>query len=218
MKLLAVHDINVVLDVGANTGQFARNLRDAGFKGRIVSFEPSELAHSKLLKAAKMDPQWTVAPRGAIGDHDGKVTINISRNSVSSSLLPMLATHLAAEPESCYVGTEEVELHRLDTIAADFASDHDHTFLKLDVQGFEYEVLQGAPCLLKRICGIQLELSLVPLYQGQQLFDPMLHWLQELGFELWSLVPSFVDWNTGRLLQADGIFFRIDRRDYHQAE
>ena len=84
--------------------------------------------------------------------------------------------------------------------------------MKLDVQGFEHKVLQGAGQVLRRVAGIQLELSLVPLYDGEHLFHPMLHDLEERGYELWSVIPGFVDPDTGRLLQLDAIFFRKELR------
>jgi hypothetical protein len=134
--------------------------------------------------------------------------MNVSGNSVSSSALPMLTTHLNAEPDSQYVGREEVDLRQLDTLAEGEISVHDRAFLKLDVQGFEYQVLKGASRLLNRLVGIRLEMSLVPLYEGDHLFDSMLQELTAAGFELWSLVPAFLDHETGRLLQVDGTFFR----------
>ena len=208
VRQLLVHQIDAVFDVGANIGQFAEKLRDAGFPGRIVSFEPSTAAHSTLSKHARRDGDWIIAPRMALGDHDGTVTLNVAGNSASSSVLPMLPSHASAEPKSRYVGSEVVELRTLDSASTEFTNESERIFLKLDVQGFEYKVLQGAERFLARVAGIQLELSLVPLYDGERLFHPMLHDLEERGFELWSLVPGFVDPDTGRLLQVDAIFFR----------
>jgi FkbM family methyltransferase len=207
-RQLSLHQIDVVFDVGANTGQFAERLRDAGFSGRIVSFEPSSAAHSTLSAHAQRDPNWTIAPRMAVGDHDGTITLNLAGNSASSSVLPMLPSHAAAAPESRYVGTEAVDLRTLDSVAEEFTTKTERIFLKLDVQGFEYKVLQGAGEFLSRVVGIQIELSLVPLYDGEHLFDPMLHYLQDRGFDLWSVIPGFVDPATSRLLQLDAIFFR----------
>ncbi len=207
-RQLAVHRIDVVFDVGANTGQFAERLRDAGFRGQIVSFEPSTAAHSTLSKSARHDANWTIAPRMALGDHDGTITLNLAGNSASSSVLPMLPSHSKAAPESRYVGSETVDLRTLDSVCKEFATNAERIFLKLDVQGFEYKVLQGAEQFLSRVTGIQIELSLVPLYDGEHLFDPMLHDLEARGYELWSVVPGFVDPATSRLLQLDAIFFR----------
>ena len=208
VRQLAVHQIDVVFDVGANIGQFAKILRDARFTGRIVSFEPSIAAHSALSKHARRDANWIIAPRMALGDHDGTTTLHLSGNSASSSILPMLPSHMSAAPESRYIGSETVDLRTLDRVNTEFLTNTERVFLKLDVQGFEYKVLQGAEQFLRRVAGIQLELSLVPLYDGEHLFHSMLHDLEERGYEMWSLIPGLVDSGTGRLLQLDAIFFR----------
>jgi FkbM family methyltransferase len=209
-RQLKVNKIDVVFDVGANTGQFAEKLREAGFPGRIVSFEPSTRAHSMLIERAQSHTNWTIAPRMALGDREGTIALNLAANSVSSSILPMLPSHSSAAPESLYVGSETVDLRTLDGLSTEIATDAKRVFLKLDVQGFEYQVLQGAKQFLRRVSGIQIELSLVPLYDGEYLFHPMLHDLEERGYDLWSIVPGFSDPETSRLLQVDAIFFRTD--------
>jgi hypothetical protein len=83
--------------------------------------------------------------------------------------------------------------------------------LKIDTQGYESEVLKGAPETLARVAGLQLELSLVPLYGGQKLMPEMLETVASLGFELWALVPNFLEPGTARMLQADATFFREKR-------
>jgi FkbM family methyltransferase len=209
-RLLAARKIDTVLDIGANEGQYATMVRRAGFRGKIISFEPLVEAYSKLRQAAARDPLWTVAPRMALGDHEGTLLMHVASNSVSSSALSMLDAHLRAAPESAYVGSETVPVSRLDTVVEDMRVDGQNLFVKVDVQGFEPKVLEGAPRLLDRIRGVQLELSLVPLYDGETLFLCQVHSLARKGFELWGLVPSFVDKETGRTLQVDGIFFRPD--------
>lgn len=208
VRQLRTHEITVVLDIGANVGQFGERLRDAGFPGRIVSFEASRDAHRCLRWRANGDHSWIIAPRMAIGQQDGSATLHLSANSVSSSLLPMLPAHVAVEPASVYVGSESVEMRRLDSVASEFLSDQDRVFLKSDVQGLELQVLRGAAGLLDSTIGVQMELSLTPLYEGEHLFDAMFHELEDRGFELWALVPGLLDRATGRLLQVDGIFFR----------
>jgi FkbM family methyltransferase len=211
-RLLAVREIDTVLDVGANEGQYATMVRRAGFRGKIISFEPLAGAHSKLKQAAARDPLWTVAPRMALGDHEGSLMMHVAANSVSSSALSMLDAHLHAAPESAYIGCEMVPVSRLDTIAEDMRVGGQNLFLKIDVQGFEPKVLDGARRLLDRTQGVQLELSLVPLYDDETLFLPQVDCLARKGFELWSLIPGFVDAETGRTLQVDGIFFRPNAR------
>jgi FkbM family methyltransferase len=208
VQMLSVHGVDTVLDVGANTGQYAKNLRDAGFRDRVISFEPLSEAHSQLRNAARHDPLWTVAERMAISDENGQAEIHVSANSVSSSLLPMLASHCDAEPGSAFVYSEPVTTAILDSVAWPFIVDAKAFFIKIDVQGSEDKVLGGARLLLERAMGLQIELSLTPLYQGETLFEPMLQRLGQLDFELWTLAPGFVDKRTGRLLQVDGVFFK----------
>lgn len=203
------HEIDLVLDVGANIGQYAKSLREIGYTGKIVSFEPLSSAHSKLIAASKKDPLWEIAPRTAIGNRDGDIKINIANNSCSSSALPMLDLHLNAAPESAYIDSEIVALHKLDSIAPRYIDGNAKSiYLKLDVQGFEMQVLEGAAGLLPKIKAVQLELSLVPLYEGEPLFRDMLDKLDQLGYDLYAVVPGFTDMKNGRLLQLDGIFFR----------
>lgn len=156
----------------------------------------------------KGDVLWEAGPRVAVGAEDGEVDIHVAGNSVSSSVLQMLNAHSAAAPGSGYVGIERVPMRRLDTIGFEFVRPDSVVFLKIDTQGYEREVLRGASELIRASVGCQLELSLVPLYESQALYAEMLNELQGLGFDLWSIVPAFVDPKSGRLLQVDATFFR----------
>jgi FkbM family methyltransferase len=207
-KMLAAEQVDLVIDVGANSGQYARSLRSAGYGHQILSFEPLSSAHAALEAAACREEKWAVAERMAIGDHDGAVTINVAGNSASSSILAMLDSHRRAAPYSAYVGTEEVPVRRLDSVRHSFLDESTRPFLKIDTQGYESRVLEGAAGLLKRVKGVQVELSLRPLYDGQVLWRDIIDSLGECGFEVWSLVPGFLDPDTGRMLQCDGIFLR----------
>ena len=206
--MLSAHAINVVFDVGANVGQFAKALRQAGYLHKIVSFEPLPAAHAELLRESQHDREWMIAPRAAIGDHDGEITIHVAGNSVSSSVLGMLESHVAAAPSSAYVNDETVPLHTLDSQVSTYLSGSDVSFLKIDTQGYEQYVLDGAPLLLDVVKGVQLELSLVPLYEGQRLFHSFLDDFKDRGFSIWSIEPGFSDPKRGRMLQVDVTFFR----------
>jgi FkbM family methyltransferase len=206
--MLASHGVDIVLDVGANTGQFARSLREAGYQGRLVSFEPLSTAHAQLLRTSYGDARWEIAPRAAIGDHEGEVEMHIAGNSVSSSALGMLESHAKAAPGSAYVGSERVRLSRLDTMARGYLQPGAVPFLKIDTQGYEDRVLDGAMDMLDMIYGLQLELSFVPLYEGQQLYDTLVERLRVLGFSIWAIWPGFCDPVSGRMLQVDATFFR----------
>jgi len=208
-RLLEYHQIELIFDVGANCGQYASFLRDCGYGGKIVSFEPLSSAYSQLLTLSKKDNLWEIAPRSALGDQEGEITINIAGNSQSSSVLSMLDSHLQAAPESAYYGSEVVQLRRLDTLAKDYVTEGTKSiFLKIDVQGFEKQVIEGAVQILPLVKGIQIEMSLVPLYDQQILFEDMLEFMRKIGYELYTIIPNFADKQTGRLLQMDGIFFK----------
>ena len=206
--MLANHGVNLVLDVGANTGQFAQSLRQAGYTKELVSFEPLSSAHSQLQQASRSDPLWEIAPRAAIGDFEGEVEMHIAGNSVSSSVLEMLDSHETAAPNSAYVGIERAPVSPLDTVAKKYLKVETIPFIKIDTQGYEDQVLDGATELLLKTRGLQLELSLVPLYEGQKLFDDLIKRIQALGFSIWAIWPGFCDPRSGRMLQVDVTFFR----------
>ena len=117
IRMLKYNNVNLIFDVGANTGQFGLLLRDFGFDEEIVSFEPLSDARTRLLKNSNNDPFWKVAPQVAIGEQNGEIEIQIAGNSQSSSVLNMLDAHINAAPDSRYVGKEKVALRKLDSIA-----------------------------------------------------------------------------------------------------
>jgi FkbM family methyltransferase len=209
MHLLASNRIDLVFDVGANAGQYATSLREGGYRGRIVSFEPLTSAFSQLQASAKGDPLREVVNIG-LGDRDERATINIAGNSQSSSLLDMLPAHVQSAPVSAYVGKEEITVSRLDSVFSTYHRPGDRTFLKLDAQGYERKILEGASASMKDILGLQLEMSIEPLYRSEMLYLEMLGYLAEMGFTLASIEPGFGDPVSGRMLQMDGIFFRSE--------
>jgi FkbM family methyltransferase len=205
MQLIQTHGIDLILDIGANDGQYARELRELGYRGRIVSFEPLSSAFALLQKHAAKDRDWT-ARHLALGDKAGRATINVAGNSTSSSLLPMLSSHERSAPESKYTTTEEIEVDTLDSVAAGERADR--LLIKIDAQGYERAILDGGPETVARATGVQLELSLVQLYQGGPLLREMLERMERSGFRLMSVEPVHCDRQTGQLLQMDGLFFR----------
>lgn len=199
--------INTLVDVGANEGQYALAVRAAGYQGTIISVEPLRDAYERLSRRAARDPRWHCL-RAAASAHAGTVTVNVARNSVSSSVLPMLASHESAEPQSVYVEREEVRAIIVDDLIASHELDPAHTLLKIDVQGFEPSVLDGASTYLDRLEAVQLELSLVPLYEGQSLMPQLVERMSGHGFELWLIEPGFSAPDSGQLLLCDGVFVR----------
>ncbi|MGK2868608.1 MAG: FkbM family methyltransferase [Mycobacterium sp.] len=210
VRLLEHHDITCVVDVGANDGGFATAIRSHGYSGRMISFEPLHQPFSVLLRKAHTDRQWDVH-QCAIGDRNREVTINVAGNAgLSSSILPMLDSHIAVAPTSRYIGTESIQQQRLDAVLPGLGVDADcRTFLKVDVQGYEHTVLDGAERLFDAgtITGMQLELSLTPLYDGAMTYREGLDRAESLGMTLMGLDPVLADPVSGRLLQVDAIFF-----------
>ena len=207
MMLIEHFEINKILDVGANQGQYASSIRKFGFQGEIISFEPMKEAFSLLQELARQDPGLT-AVNYALGDTEAKTTINVAGNSISSSILEMLPAHIDAAPHSTYIDKEEITIKTLDSVFFDYCRPEDNIFLKMDTQGFEKNVLDGATETLEYIKGIQVEMSLVPLYRGGILFDEMKAYLKGKGFDLYSLENGFWHVGSGRLLCVDGIFFK----------
>jgi FkbM family methyltransferase len=209
VKQLKSRQVDVVLDVGANSGQYATSLRKAGFEGRIVSFEPLSAPFSSLERKASRDPLWDCR-QCALGDSDGTISINVSSDfGLCSSVLPMQKSLRDAIPWSKYIGTEEVPIYRVDSVAQEILGPNDVAFLKIDVQGFEKQVMVGGKSTLNDRCvGMQLELSFLPLYEGGMLIPEALDFVYSLGFMLEGFVPGSTDASNDRMLQADGIFFR----------
>jgi len=102
-----------------------------------------------------------------------------------------------------------VNLYTLDHIAKQYISPQSKLFLKIDVQGYEYEVLKGATDILQNTIGIEIEMSMIELYENQKwLFSDVMDFMKNNGFSLYSLTPAFTNKQTGRVLQYNGIFFK----------
>jgi FkbM family methyltransferase len=199
--LLAEERVDVVLDVGASDGSWAKELRAAGFTGRIVSFEPLSESFAALERVA----DWEVH-RLALGDRAGRARLHVTANRQSSSLLPLGDRHVRAAPDAPVVGEEDVDVARLDDL--EVVRPGERAYLKLDVQGAELDVLRGAARTLGLVRAVEAELSAVELYDGQPLLGEVVEHLRAAGFDLIGLEPSFRDRATGDLLQVNGWFRR----------
>lgn len=206
LGLIEQHDIDTVLDVGANLGQFAQGLRDGGYQGRIISFEPQQTAFESLRRAQANDPLWDGC-RLALGKSAGELSLNLSANSYSSSFLQPESATLLSEPAVGYVGAEMVLVERLDVLWPNLNCHR--TLLKIDVQGFEQEVLEGAGSCLERIDLLFIETSLVSVYKNEPLIETMIAFLRRKDFVPVWIGPAFVDRMTGQVYQCDVAFARI---------
>jgi len=202
------HDVSVLFDVGANDGGYAKECRRHGFSGRVVSFEPISVIRQRLEASSAKDELWSVEP-WAIGRESDHVTINVAGNAgASSSIRPMLDLHQQVAPSSAYVREEIVEQRPLKTIWRDYADNEDRAYLKLDVQGYEGEVLAGLGDFLEICIGLQVEASLTPLYENDFTLEDTLGFAADSGFVVYAVEPGLSDPETGRMLQADVILYR----------
>lgn len=209
VRLLGHHEVDLVLDVGAHVGGFARGLFQFGYSGDVVSFEPSSLAFNALETAASASGKPWHAVRAALGDRSGSVRLNIAGNSgASSSILPMEPLHAEVAPTSRYVDSEEVPLITIDSFIESMPMPVVTPFLKIDVQGYEEAVLAGAERTLESCVGVQLEISLAPLYKGGLDHLRAFRLMDDRGLTPGWIAPAFVDAHSGRCLQVDVAFFR----------
>ena len=212
-----VHEspVDLVLDVGANVGQFGSELRESGYLGQIISFEPVDDAYSQLQRRCADDPLWA-AKHLAIGRSPGTLEINVAGNGAeSSSFLPMEDRHLHAAPASSFVGKRAVEVESLTSFLASLADQGSCRLLKLDTQGFEGEIIAGSMDSIALFQFVHVELSMTHLYKGQSLIDGVLGLLYSCGFEIIDLQPYMTEPSTGHLMQANALL--LNRKQFAPA-
>jgi FkbM family methyltransferase len=204
LELFARYQVDGVIDVGANRGQYGRRLREAGYEGPILSFEPVPEAFAELAAVSEHDPRWE-ARNIAVGDEPGTLSMNVAAStSVSSFLTP------TAEYTNIYSGMEvqrqqHVSVVTLDTVQIPFQ----RPFLKTDTQGFDLRVMEGARQLLsKRVVGAQVELSVIPIYEGMPDFLAVIAKMRECGFTLTGMFSVQTD-KKMRIYEFDGVFVRM---------
>lgn len=211
---LKVFGVGLVLDVGANRGQFAASLLKTGYTGKIVSFEALPEAHEMLKGvAAKLQGSWIVAPRVALSDRSGIARFHVTEADTASSLFPPKESFVSAAPQVGPSKTIEVITARLDDVLKDIELPIDGCFLKLDVQGSEALVMAGAPNVLAAAKGMMTELSLTPLYEGQPSAQDVLEAIYAAGFEIWDVWQGYRNPKTHRLNQIDLVCFKPAEKD-----
>lgn len=205
---LRSRNCDLLVDVGANSGQFASRLRPLGYHGPILSIEPLDDVMEELRGKASHDPSWTVK-QVALGDKPGRAEINVSRNTVYSSFLPFaeLAQKFA---DTDITRTQSIEVETLDNVLADVPGDR--PFIKIDTQGFEQQVLAGATRTLDRCVGLLLELPVEHLYEGVWSFSEAIVYLEQRGFQLAQIQPVNCRANDyAAALEFDCIFRRTEQ-------
>ncbi|NOT09706.1 MAG: FkbM family methyltransferase [Gemmatimonadales bacterium] len=210
--------IDLVVDAGANAGQFARSLRSL-YRGEIHSFEPVAAAFQQLDQAAAIDPLWHVHHL-ALGAHEAALPINVSENTKLSSFHRSSAFSTRRFGERAQVtGQELVSVQRLDQYLPSICPglDQARILLKMDTQGYDQEVFRGATNLLKQVVALQSEVSLIPLYDGMPHWTETISLFEAAGFAIVGLFP--VAWDALRVIEYDCLMVRSDvvTRDFSQA-
>ncbi len=206
---LALHEIDWVIDIGANYGQFSEALLSEGYTGEILSVEPQpDVCELLKQRAATIGERWHVATAQALTDHVGSISFNISQSKATSSILQSDTEVAKRVSQIRPVSRITVPANRLDDLLKHHSIDASKSFLKLDVQGAEKQVLAGGPDTLAKAKGIMIELSTIAFYSGQALFPELIDLLEQAGFQLWDIIPGFRNSTTYRLEQFDAVFFR----------
>lgn len=204
--------INTVLDIGANTGQFARLVHAVFPDAAIYSFEPLPDCFEPLAKALPGVLHFHPV-NCALGAEEGTLEFRRAAHTPSSSFLPMTSLHKEAFPESG-AGQEErpvsVAVRTLDAVARGLPL-RDNILIKIDVQGYEANVLAGGAETVKRAVAVIMETSYVKLYEGQALFDDVYRTMLDLGFDFQGNMEQMVSPADDRVVQADAVFVRRDR-------
>lgn len=204
---LQSRNIKNVLDIGANTGQFAIRINEILPNVNIISFEPIKKCYEELLintQDLKMK-----AFNCALGEAEEAQEINISAHSPSSSLLPMADLHKEVFAGTDFVEKEKISIKRLDTIFPDLKIEGKF-MVKIDVQGFEDRVIKGGLETLKKADLILIETSFEELYKDQLLFDGLYQLLVGIGFTFKGNLTQAINKKDGRILYAESLFFNAN--------
>lgn len=208
-SLFERQQINCIIDVGAHYGEYGSFVRDLGYHGRIVSFEPVQASFDQLRSRAEHDRQWELQQM-ALGAHNGTMEITVCAHSEFNSFLQpndYCAAHMRRA--NLVTGSEKVRVATLERMFETCV--HDLTtprvYLKMDTQGYDLTVLQHAGETLQNVHGLQSELSIKPIYDGMPSHLEVLPVLERMGFEMTGLFPVSRDWEL-RLIEVDCVMVR----------
>lgn len=201
-------DIKTVLDVGANTGQFATLIREILPQCDIYSFEPLGDCFEKLRSLQGRLGRFH-AIKCALGEEDTEVDMHRSEFSPSSSVLAMRGLHARLFPHTARTWVERVQMRKLDDVAAELEI-RDNLLIKIDVQGYEDRVIRGGTQVVTRAKVLIVEVSFQPLYESQPLFDSIYQMLDERGFKYAGSMDQLTSPVDGSIVQCDAIFLKAD--------
>lgn len=196
--------IKTVIDIGANTGQFSQKICQLLPNAKIYAFEPLPDCYSALIATFDKNSNFT-AFNVALGNQTGQAKIYQNEFSPASSLLPLAALHKQTFPYAQEVLMQEIKVFQLDDLAKNLELD-ELLLIKVDVQGFEHQVIEGGISIFQRASVVIIELSIFPLYEEQICFDGIYKKLMSLGFQYYGNYDQAHD-RDGRVIYVDSIFF-----------
>jgi FkbM family methyltransferase len=209
--LLPALGVDLVIDVGANTGQYAKRLRKIGYAGDILSYEPLSAMQATLTRAARQDGRWIVRDC-ALGEEAGTATIRMSPDSSWSSLRGFTEWGKERFPnQDRDAKPEEIRVLRLDDDLPEHIPDWDSRsiFLKLDTQGFDQEAFAGVQGVLGSIVALQAEVPFMSIYEGAPRYAEAMAAFEAKGYEVTGLFPVKRDRKTHRMIEMDCVMRRV---------
>jgi FkbM family methyltransferase len=197
-----------VIDIGANEGQFSRAILNEFNDVHIYAFEPLPMAGERYMRNLQSAaPGRVILHKVACGAAKSTVALHVNVFSQSSSFLQISKDHLRLYPHAREKGQMEVQVEKLDDLmnGVIFSS---NVLMKIDVQGFELQVLEGAENTLGRIQHVLVETCFVPMYVGEPTFDVILTHLKAKGFRFVGPLSLVVDPVLRVPVQMDALFER----------
>lgn len=206
-ELVKILEIDLVLDVGAHHGEYGLFLRELGYAGRIISFEPVTVNFDVIAQRCAHDPTWQ-AYNLALGSEDADRSMNVMSNSFLNSFL--------APNEARWLDGNRVEridtvtVRRLDGLFDQMLNDVGarSVFLKMDTQGWDLEVLRGANACISRIGAVQSEIPLKTIYKGMPSFMEVITECNRLGLDITGMFPVSRDTNNLAIVEFDCVMAR----------
>jgi FkbM family methyltransferase len=201
LEIIEKEKFDLVLDIGANEGQFGRELRQSGYTKKIISFEPTKQAFNILKKSINEDKLWECY-NFALGKENGTARLNIHEDTRLSSFL---------EHHDLPSRQTQVQLKKLSSFLEEIGCNAKKIFIKIDTQGYEMPILEGVGDFWEKIHGALVELSIAPLYKDQIPLEEMIAYLKKHGLSLWRLRRGCYDQEILRDLEVDGLFMKKDQ-------
>jgi FkbM family methyltransferase len=198
LEAIQKENFDLVLDIGANEGQFGRELRDAGYNQKIISIEPVKEAYNILKKSTNEDKLWKCY-NFALGKENGTLILNIHEDTRLSSFL---------EHYELSANHTQVEVKKLSSFLEEIGCDAKKIFIKIDTQGYEMPILEGIGEFWGKIQGALVELSIAPMYKNQIPLEEMIVYLKRYGLQLWGLRRGCYDKYKMQELEIDGLFLK----------